>query len=425
MSKQSISRRSFIKGSGAAISLPLLSAMVGSRLAEAAVSGPKRIGFVYVPQGMVMTRDVDMWTPSSTGTDFELTPTLEPLAKFKSRLTVVSNLSGPEGGGQHAGAAATWLTDSELKMTERSDVEACVSIDQIIAARLGKETMVPSVQLAVEDVSDLKGFWHTGYNYRYLNTISWRSPTEVLRGEIKPRAVFDQLFSARESSAQRAFTRRSILDTTEDSTQDLLKRLGVADRLLLSEYLENIRQVERRIGAAEVSETPLEYRERAGIMFDLMHLAYQADVTRVVSMMMAREISHLRYSEIDVNDSHHALSHHQNSPETMASLGKINRYHVQLFSDFVAKLDKTPDGEGSLLDHTLLVYGSGMSNGNDHDSTRLPIALVGGLVAGNRHIRLAPTGRPLGDLHVDIAKVYGVELPAFGQRNHGETVGLS
>ncbi len=441
--KRSLPRRQFLQGAGAAISLPFLGAMVPAltALAQTAANRPKRAGFVYVPHGMIMTDDANWWTPTTAGADFEMTRTLMPLEKYRNQLTVVSNLMGADGSGQHTGAATAWLTDAYPKKTQGADLEAGISIDQVIAAEIGQETVFPSMQLAIEDISSLIGACDTGYSCAYLNTVSWASATTPLPMQINPRVVFERMFGGTGTAEQRQARmgqNRSILDSVMAEAARLDKGLGPQDRIRVDEYLENVREVERRIQLAEsrgseladsAPESPVgvphEFAEHVEVMFDLLHVAYQADITRVFSFMMARELSHMSYPEIGIPDPHHAISHHQNSEETMEKHGKVNRYHMEFFARFVDRLANTPDGDGSLLDNTLLMYGSGMSNGNEHVKLRLPTAIVSGFVPGNRHIEIPDYSKPIGDLHVDIAKQMGIELSRFGQRSDGGTVGLS
>ncbi len=441
--KKSLPRRSFLRGAGASVALPFVSAMVPAvtALAQTAANRPKRAGFVYVPHGMIMTDTVNYWTPTTVGSDFEMSKTLKPLERFRNQLTVVSNLMGADGVGQHTGAPTAWLTDTYPKKTQGADIEAGTSIDQVIAQHVGQDTVFPSMQLAIEDVSSLVGTCDAGYACSYLNTVSYASPTSPLPAQVNPRIVFERMFGGTGSPEQRQ-TRmqqnRSILDSIYDESVRLSKSLGSPDRARIGDYLENIREVERRIERAEARTDelsasapdspvgiPQSFEEHVGIMFDLLHVAYQADISRVFTFMMARDLSGLSYPQIGVPEPHHSISHHQNSPETMEKHHKVNVYHIGLFADFVAKLADTPDGEGSLLDNSLLMYGSGMSNGNEHTKLRLPTALVSGFVAGNRHIQPPDYTKPIGDLHVDIAKQMGIELDSFGQRSKGGTVGLS
>ena len=441
--KKSLPRRTFLRSAGSAVALPFIGAMVPSltALAQTAANRPKRAGFIYVPHGMIMTETANWWTPTTAGADFEFTRTLKPLEGFRDNVTIVSNLMGADGVGQHTGAPTAWLTDSYPRKTQGADVEAGTSIDQVIANHIGQDTVFPSLQLAIEDVSSLVGTCDAGYACSYLNTVSYATPTNPLPPQINPRIVFERMFGGTGTAEQRQLRmrqNRSILDSIYEESEQLSKTLGSSDRARVSDYLENIREVERRIQRAEARSdelsasapespvgVPQSFEEHVGIMFDLLHVAYQADITRVFSFMMARDLSALSYPQIGVPEPHHSISHHQNSEETMVKHGNVNRYHMELFSRFVDKLANTPDGDGSLLDNSLLMYGSGMSNGNEHVKLRLPTAIVSGFVAGNRHIELPDYTKPVGDLHVDIAKQMGIELSSFGQRSKGGTVGLS
>lgn len=440
--KKSLPRRTFLQGAGASVALPFVSAMVPSltALAQTAAARPKRAGFIYVPHGMIMTESVDYWTPTTVGENFEFTSTLKPLEGFRDHVTIVSNLMGADGVGQHTGAPSAWLTDTYPKKTQGADIEAGTSIDQIIAGQVGQDTVFPSMQLAIEDVSSLVGTCDAGYACSYLNTVSYASPTEPLPNQVNPRTVFERMFGGTGTTDQRRARmrqNRSILDSIYEESERLGKTLGSPDRVRIGNYLDNIREVERRIERAEaraeeLSTTapdspvgvPQSFEEHVGIMFDLLHVAYQADISRVFSFMMARDLSGLSYPQIGVPEPHHAISHHQNSAETMEKHHKVNIYHIGLFAEFVDKLANTPDGDGSLLDHSLLMYGSGMSNGNEHIKLRLPTALVSGFVRGNRHIQPPDYTKPIGDLHIDIAQQMGVELETFG-RSKGSTVGLA
>ncbi len=439
--KKSLPRRTFLRGAGASVAVPFVSAMVPSltALAQTVATRPKRAGFIYVPHGMIMTESVDYWTPTTVGEDFEFTSTLKPLERYRDQLTVVSNLMGADGVGQHTGAPAAWLTDTYPKKTQGADIEAGTSIDQIIARQIGQDTVFPSMQLAIEDVSSLVGTCDAGYACSYLNTVSYASPTEPLPNQVNPRTIFERMFGGTGTAEQRRARmrqNRSILDSIYEESERLGKSLGSPDRARIGNYLDNIREVERRIERAEartdeLSATapdspvgvPQSFEEHVGIMFDLLHVAYQADISRVFSFMMARDLSGLSYPQIGVPEPHHSISHHQNSAETMEKHHKVNIYHIGLFAEFVDKLANTPDGDGSLLDHSLLMYGSGMSNGNEHIKLRLPTALVSGFVRGNRHIQPPDYTQPIGDLHIDIAKQMGIELDSFG-RSNGSTVGL-
>ena len=441
--KKSLPRRTFLRAAGVSVALPFVSAMVPAvtALAQTVAARPKRAGFIYVPHGMIMTETTDYWTPTTAGSDFEFTPTLKPLERFREQVTIVSNLMGADGVGQHTGAPTAWLTDSYPKKTQGADVAAGTSIDQVIAQHIGYETVFPSLQLAIEDVSSLVGTCDAGYACSYLNTVSYASPTNPLPAQVNPRIVFERMFGGTGTAEQRQARmrqNRSILDSIYAESERLGKSLGSRDRVRIADYLENIREVERRIERAEARSEelaatapdspvgiPRSFEEHVEIMFDLLHVAYQADISRVFSFMMARDLSAISYPQIGVPEPHHSISHHQNSEATMEKHFKVNLYHMQLFANFVDKLANTPDGDGTLLDHSLLMYGSGMSNGNEHVKLRLPTALVSGFVRGNRHIQPPDYTKPIGDLHVDIAKQMGIELTSFGQRSKGGTVGLS
>lgn len=440
--KKSLPRRSFLRAGGVSIALPFLSAMVPSltALAQTAANRPKRAGFVYVPHGMIMTPTDNRWTPTIVGDDFELTPTLQPLSNYHDKLTIVSNLMGADGAGQHAGSPTSWLTDQFPKRTQGTDLGAGISIDQVIAAEIGQETVFPSMQLAIEDISSLVGACDTGYSCAYLDTLSWASPTRPLPMQINPRIVFEQMFGGTGTAVQRQARmqqNRSILDSVLAEAGKVKSLLGAEDQVRVGDFLDNVREIERRIQNAEgrteelaasapVSPVgiPQSYDEHITVMFDLMHVAYQADITRVFSFMMARDLSPISYPQIGVPDPHHAVSHHQGSGETIEKHFAINIYHLELFTKFVDKLAATPDGDGSVLDNTLLMYGSGMSDGNAHTKLRLPTAIVSGLVKGKRHIQVPDKTRPIGDLHLDIAREMGVEIENFG-RSQGGSVGLT
>ena len=443
--KKSIPRRTFLRGAGATIAIPFVSAMVPSltALANTPANRPRRLGFVYVPNGFVMTDEVDWWTPEKVGSDFDMTRTTMPLERHRDNLTIVSNLMGSYGGdaGQHTGAATTWLTDAYPVKSQGTDVRAGISIDQVIANQIGQETVYPSMQLAIEDVSQLAGTCDAGYSCAYLDTVSYASPTKQLPMQVNPRVVFEGMFGGTGTAEQRLARmqqNRSILDSVLEEAQSVSSNLGHGDRVRLEDYLENIREVERRIGVAEgragelSASAPVSpvgvpdlFEEHVEVMFDLLHVAYQADISRVFTFMMARELSPLSYPQLGIADPHHSISHHGNKDDVMEKKLSVDRYHTELFSKFVDRLASTPDGEGTLLDNTLLMYGSGMSNGNLHIKLRVPVAIVSGFIKGNRHIQMPDKAVPIGDLHVDIAKQMGVYLESFGERSKGGTVGLS
>jgi hypothetical protein len=426
----SLSRRTFLRGVGATLSLPFLDAMVPALTATSkAAAAPTRFGFLYIPHGVIL----DRWNPKTEGVDFEFTPILKPLEAFRSQLTVVTNLAGPpDGGGGHAGASATWLNAVTPKRTEAEDVRAGTTVDQVIAQKIGQETTFPSLELATEDLTALIGACDSGFSCTYINTLCWSTPTTPLPMEINPRVVFERLFGDPGSQEQRIARIRedkSILDSITQDEARLKRDLGSRDSARVTEYLDHIREIERRIQAAEKQAAsslaipdspagvPQSYDEHVGLMFDLMAIAYQADITRVVTFMMARELSPRSYPQIGVPDPHHSISHHQNVPEKIDGHAKINTYHVSLFNRFLEKLRDTPDGDGSLLDHSLLVYGSGMANGNQHTHNGLPMVIAGGASGrhkANGHVQ-TPKDTPLGNALVSIAEKAGVQVDKFGE----------
>lgn len=435
---KSLNRRSFLRGAGVAVSLPLLDAMVPAFASDAAIK--KRIGFVYVPNGMVMAPKSDLWTPSKIGKGLEMSYTLKPLEKYKDKMTVVSNLLGADGSGQHSGACTAWLTDAFPKKTQGTDVEAGVSIDQIIAKNIGQDTVFPSMELAVEDTTNLVGSCDSGYSCSYMNTISWANSKAPLPMQVNPRIVFEMMFGGQGSVQQRLermATNRSILDSVMGDINRLNKQVAATDRIRLNDYTDSMREVERRIALMETrtkefspvelaspSGVPELFPDHVALMLDLLHIAYQSDLTRVATFMMARELSSIAYPQIGVREQHHGISHHSNNPEFMEKKGKIDQYHVSLFAKFIDKLATTPEGNGTMLDNTMMVYGAGMSNGNEHEKMRIPYAVVSGFVEGDRHIKSENKNRPVGDFLVEVMQAMDVEVETFGRNTDGKTVGL-
>jgi hypothetical protein len=429
IAKLALPRRTFLRGMGVALGLPLLEAMVPAL--TAAVKTPAnvkpRLGFVYVPHGVIM----DSWTPKGVGQDFEFTPILKPLGPFRGAVTVISNLSAPlQNTGSHAAASGSWLTGAAPKRTDGPDFRAATTIDQLVAKHIGQDTTFPSLEVATEDFTGLVGACDPGYSCNYMNTLVWQSPTTPLPMEINPRVVFDRMFgggATREERLDRIHTDESVLDLVKADLADLEGGLGAGDRVRLDEYLTHVREVERRIQLTEkqaASDLPIpaapvgvpeSFEEHANLMYELLALAFEADLTRVFTFMTAREVSQRTYPQIGVPEPHHTISHHANKPDKIADHAKINNYHMQLFARFVERLRSTPDGDGSLLDHSLIVYGSGMSNGNGHTPSPLPLAAVGhlnGTVKGNRHIVLQE--QPSANALLTIARLYGVEAESFG-----------
>ena len=429
VTKKALPRRTFLRGAGATLALPLLDAMVPplTALSKTPARTVRRLGFVYVPMGSDITR----WTPPVEGALAELSPTLSSLAPVVDDLTVITNLelknSYP---GTHATSNAGFLSAAKAKWTESTDYHLGTTVDQIAAQRIGQETRLPSLEMAMDLVS-MVGQCDNGFACVYQNNLSWSSPTTPLPAEAHPRIVFERLFGEGGSPQQRRASlsrKASLLDWVKEDANRLQAELGPADRTKVSEYLDSIREVERRIQNAEQSATerelpdldrpigvPVQYGDHAKLMFDLQVLALQADITRVVTFQLARETSTRTYPEAGVPEPHHPLTHHGNNPDKIAKVAKINAFHVSLFAAFLEKLKSTQDGDGSLLDHSLYLYGSGMGNPNVHDHTNLPILVAGGGasgVRGGQHIRYAePT--PLSNLHLTLLDKVGIHLDSF------------
>jgi hypothetical protein len=389
----------------------------------------KRLGCVYIPHGAIM----DRWTPATAGTSFEFPPILSPLEPFRDSLTIVTNLTRPEQGfdTNHAGAPASWLAGVPPKRTAGPDYSLGITLDQLVARNIGQETTLPSIELATEDFTGLVGDCAPGFSCAYMNTLSWQSDTAPLPMEINPRVVFERLFGAggsREDRLARMKIDRSLLDFVADDLHVLQSAIGPGDRNRLNEYLNHVREIERRIQRAEQQAesllavpsapvgVPESFEEHATLLFDLLALAYQADLTRVFTFMIGRELSQRTYPNIGVTEPHHSISHHGNRPPAIEAHAKVNTYHLMLFAKFVEQLRSTADGDGSLLDQSLILYGSGMGNGNVHSADLLPTLLVGGAagsVKGGRHIVGGPL-TPNADLLISMAEKFGVELEHFG-----------
>lgn len=433
ITRKSLPRRTFLKGVGACVSMPLLDAMVPALTAasETAASAEnlRRLGYVYMPMGCDMSR----WAPDADSKVLgDLPPILQPLDSVKESINILSGMELQKAyPGSHATSNSAFLSAARAKVTESNDYYLGITADQVAAKALGQKTQLPSLELSM-DLLSLAGQCDNGYACVYQNCLSWSSPTTPLPAEAHPALVFEQLFGSGGTVAQRkaALSKRaSLLDSVSEEMQRLKREIGPADRVRVSNYLESIREVERRIqlAAANASENPLpdldrptgvpdSYAEHAALMFDLQLLALQGDITRVLSFQLARETSNRTYPEIGISDAHHPLTHHGNNPEKIAKMAKINQFHVSLFADFLKKLKATPEGNGTLLDHSLYLYGSGMGNPNLHDHTDLPIIVAGGAagnVAGGRHIRFdKPT--PLANLHLTLLQKAGLDLESFG-----------
>ena len=430
VTKKSMPRRTMLRGLGAAAALPLLDAMLPAfvPLAKADAKPRLRFGAVYFPNGAIMQQ----LTPKTAGAGFEFTPILKPLEPFRDSLIVVTNLTRSHPGsqfGDHAVSAAGFLTGVWPKRTEAEDVLANTTIDQVVAQQIGQDTPLPSLEVATEDFTGYVGGCSPGFSCAYLNTISWSTPTTPLPMEINPRAVFERLFGIAGTAAQRqerVEKERSILDSVVDEAGSLERGLGPRDRTRLTDYLDNLREIERRIqrqearGATQVNApdapigVPDSFDEHVAILFDLLAVAYQADITRVFTFMMSRELSQRTYPQIGVTEQHHSVSHHLNKPEKMAQVVKINTYYASMYAKFLQKLKSTPDGDGSLLDHSLIVYGAGMADSNVHATDPLPlIAIGGGVGKGHRHIEL-PTRTPVGNFWLNVAEKFEKPMDRFG-----------
>jgi hypothetical protein len=434
--KVALPRRTFLRGLGATLALPLLDAMVPamSALTTTAAKPACRLGFIYVPNGIIQNQ----WVPSAVGSGFELSPILSALAPVREKILVLSGLahrqadSFGDGNGDHARGTATWLSGVHPKRTEGAGIQAGITVDQIAARELGKFTRLPSLELALEAQERSLGSCDNGYACVYVNTISWRTPTSPVPMEIHPRMAFERLFGDGGSVDERLAQIRkthSILDSVHDEAARLKQTLGATDRSKVNEYLDSVRDVEQRIERAEgqsgelsvelpsrPTDIPDTLEQHAKLMFDLQVLAYQADITRVFTMLMAREQSGRAFPEIGVPEPHHSISHHRNDPVFIAKKAKIDAYHVSLLGYFLEKLQATPDGDGSLLDHSMIMYGSGMGDGNLHEHTNLP-ALVAGGGAGKlktgRHVKY-PDDTPKTNLLLSILDKAGVQMEKLG-----------
>ena len=433
ITKKAIPRRSVLRGIGATLALPLLDGMVPalSAIRTTAARGMRRFGVVYVPNGMAM----EHWTPTGEGTTFEFSPILQPMAPFRDRTLVLTGLNPGPGGGAHAGASTKFLTGVAGRMTDGAEIHSGTSIDQLLGKELGQYTQLSSLELAL-DGRDFAGSCDAGFSCAYTNTISWRTPTTPLPMENNPRVVFERLFGDSGSTdpavrLARIKEDRSILDSVTEKVADLQQGIGPEDRHKIGQYLDAVRDVERRIQKAEEQSArelplvqqpagiPATFEEHMRLMFDLQLLAYQTDLTRVASFMVGREISGRTYNQIGIPDAHHPLSHHLDDPVKIGIMSKINTYHVVLFAEFVEKMRATPDGDGSLLDHSLLLYGAGMSNSNAHAPINLPIMLVGGAgggLEGGRHITY-PEDTPMANLLMAIMDALGVPMDQVGDSN--------
>jgi hypothetical protein len=429
ITKIALPRRTFIRGMGATLALPLLDAMVPamSALSKAA----PRFAAIYCGNGANMND----WRPATEGVDFALSPILKPLEAFRHRTIVFTGLDNfpatdqGDSGGQHPRAAPAFMSCVHPKQTEGADVQAGTTMDQMIAQAICRDSKLSSLELAV-DRNDVVGACDHGYACAYMNSMSWKTPTMPLPAETNPRFVFERLFGSgdtAEARVARSREDRSILDGLTQEISHLRRKVGLRDGVKLGEYLDAIREVEQRIAKSESYNTdlavperpvgvPETFKEYAELMFDLQALAFQADITRVCSFLMARENVNRSYSEIGLPEAHHAMSHHGNNPDKMAAFSKLNTYHVETLAYFLKKLQATADGDGTLLDHAIVLYGSGMSDGNTHNNFDVPVVVVGGRdqqLKGNRHLKY-PKGTPLANLSLSLMDKFGVNLERFG-----------
>ncbi|MBM3771383.1 MAG: DUF1552 domain-containing protein [Acidimicrobiia bacterium] len=435
ITKMHLSRRTVLRGLGASVALPLLDAMVPALTAQSktAAAPIRRLGVFYVPNGMSMP----YWFPKTEGPLTELPPTLASLNELKDRVLLCGGLADEpanqvKGGGDHARSAGTFLTGVPFKFTGGADVYGSISMDQIAAQQTSKETQLASIELGIESNAML-GSCDGGSSCAYTNTVAWRNPTTPLPIENDPRAVFERLFGtsgSTDKAAQAARLKRdkSILDFIGAEISGLDKIIGTGDKIKVTEYLDSIRDIERRIQMAEsqnsrelpVVEQPIgvpsDYQEHAKLMMDLLALSYQTDLTRICTFMLAREVSAHAYPEIGVSDSHHPLSHHQDEPAKLERLHKINEYHFRQFAHLVKKLNTLKEGDGTMLDSTLFLYGTGISDSNTHFHDDLPIALIGGKAAGIKGGRFFRYGKgtPLANLHITILEYMGVPIEKLG-----------
>jgi hypothetical protein len=441
LTKKAIARRTFLKGlAGTTIALPLLDSMIPAMMnaGEAASSkAPVRLSFSYVPNGIINLNGE--WKPGKTGYGFEFAPTMKALEPYRDRLLVLSGLTQNggralgDGGGDHARAGASWLTGVHPKKTEGADIHSGISADQIAAKEFGKQTQIASLEIGLE-AAGLAGGCDSGYSCAYTNTVSWRSPTTPLPVDVNPRSVFERLFGDGQTTDPAARLARmkednSILDFMMEDVSRMKSGLGARDKGKLSEYLDAIRDIERRIQLAEAqngkfkmpvmdkpSGIPDDFDEHAKLMIDLQVIAFQADLTRIGTFMIAREGSNRSYKQVNVPDGHHSVTHHQNDPEKISKTTKINEVHVKTFAYFVEKMKSTPDGDGSLLDHSMMLYGSSINDGNRHTHDDLPLVLVGGAngqIKGGRHLAY-PNETPMNNLLIGMLDKAGVKTEKFG-----------
>ena len=438
ITKKQLSRRTFLRGAGTAVALPFLEAMIPAASAQGRSAPPHRFGFVYVPMGTIMQE----WMPAQVGSGFEFPSILRPLEPLRDYVNVISGLYYPGSNG-HSQSSSMFM--SAAFPARGSTVLLNTTADQVIARKIGQETTFPSMEFATEDHSNHLGSCAGDFLCSYMSTVSWRTPTQPLPMEINPRVSFESMFGGDGATAEARLERleqnTSILDAVAESVRALRRDLGAPDQAKLDEYLENVREIERRIvqGERQRSERNLEapptpvgvpeaFEDHVDLLFELQALAFQGDLTRVTSFMMGMELSTRSYPQIGVADGHHPISHNNFVPEQMLKKAKVDTYHVERFARFLTRLQATPDGDGSLLDHSTFLYGSGMSNSNAHDHHNLPALVVSGTLGGNRHIKAGVESEtrdieqvpkfseetPFANVLVSLLNSAGVETETFG-----------
>jgi hypothetical protein len=432
ITKKSLSRRTVLRGLGVTVGLPFLEAMVPAMAGAQASKQPLRFGGVYVPNGCPM----DYWMPKGEAGTLEITPILKPMERHRRHMNVVNNLS--RAGGltvtDHAVSSAGWLSGAIAKQTEAEDIRVGITMDQILAKHLGQETPFPSLEFATEDFAGYIGGCVPGYSCAYMNTISWASETEPLPMEINPRVAFERMFGRAGTAEQRhrrSAEDQSILDSLVDEARSLTRSVGYADRNRIDGYMENVREIERRIqktvarGSTDADAItppvgiPESFEDHMRMMYDLLVVAYQADLTRVFTFMTGREASQRTYPGLAMKETHHDTSHHGGQPEKKAQHAKINSLFISLFAEFIDKLEASPEGDGSILDHSLIAYGHGMSDGQAHNAYPLAFSTVGsagGRIRGNRYL-IAPEWSPIANLWLGVAGLFGSPIEQVGESN--------
>lgn len=440
VTRRHLPRRSFLKGMGATIALPFLDAMAPAYAPAATTKAPVRMAFVYVPNGIIMKQ----WTPTTAGSNFELPRILKPLEPFREDMLVMTGLAhrmGEGSAGDHARAAATFLTGVAPKKTTSADIEVGISVDQVAAQAMAGKTRLRSLELGCE-ISRTVGSCDSGYSCAYINSMSWRGPSTPNPPETNPRLVFERLFGTlagnndAQTRARMELDRRSILDSVTARTRQLMGEVGPSDRRKIDEYLSSIREIEGRIAVSAGDQeaardiekpdgVPTGFVEHARLMNDLMLTAFRADITRVATLIYSKESSTRSYPELGFSDPHHPLTHHRNNPDFIEKVTQINSHHMEQFAHFLQKAKATPDGDGSLLDHSMVVYGSSISEGNGHIHTNLPVVMVGrgdGTLKTGRHIVYPET--PMTNLYLSMLDKMGVHTEKLGDST-GETIHLA